>query len=67
MLRGGGGRDGRAWPSGSRPARRPAHSDESDGEDRQPPPAFHDSFGDAIQKALDSYDNTAGDGQRRLI
>ena len=41
--------------SANGPAAKSPGSDESDNEDRVPVPTYQDSFGNAIQQALDNY------------
>ena len=61
-----------AWPKASGPepvtgntgsrTKHGSDSEASDSEDRVPVPTYQDSFGDAIQQALQSYQKDKGSG-----
>ena len=65
MLRHGKVKQTEAWPK--RPSESESQSsekcgsEESDNDDKVPIPVYQNSFGDAIQKALDSYDKNPGE------
>ena len=67
MLRDGQRKVPEIWPKSGLPQDGPkvvrvkaAGSDESDSEDRAPIPQYQDSFGNAIQQALDNYTTQTG-------